>query len=154
MPGARLALRVQLPSLLNIVHHLSLRRTSHILRYLIVATATGLIFFFHYSRVVQYTRSVTGCQTDDCLWRILRARHCLSVCDMSAIVPYPPHLYKCLWHHYFRTSNIVTLVSPVYLFLFAGHHGLSQTITAFGDPLLIGCIGHVCIIPINLHIGS
>ena len=34
---------------------------------------------------------------------------------MSAIERRPTHLNECLWRHYFRTRNIVTLLSPVYL---------------------------------------
>ena len=62
----------------------------------------------------------------------------LSVCDMSAIECRPPHLYECLWRHYFRMRNIVTLLSPVCVVCDS-----SQSITPFGDPLQIGCIGHV-----------
>ena len=56
-------------------------------------------------RNVQHTRSITGRQTGNRF----------SVRDMSAIEHRPPHLYECLWRRYFRTRNIVTLLSPVYL---------------------------------------
>ena len=68
-------------------------------------------------RVAQFTRSVTGLQIggDGSPLRIATTRHCLTVRDMFAIEHRPPHLYECLWRHYFRTRNTVTLLSPVYL---------------------------------------
>ena len=64
---------------------------------------------------VQYTRSVAGRQTGNVLWQMATTRHRFSVRDMSAIERRPTHLNECLWRHYFRTRNIVTLLSPVYL---------------------------------------
>ena len=46
---------------------------------------------------------------------IMMTCHLFSIRDMSTIECRPPHLYECLWCHYFRTRNIVTLPSPVYL---------------------------------------
>ena len=68
-------------------------------------------------RVAQFTRSVTGLQIggDGSPLRIATTRHCLTVRDMFAIEHRPPHLYECLWRHYFRTRNTVTLLSPAYL---------------------------------------
>ena len=60
--------------------------------------------------------------------------HRLSVRDMSVIDCHLPHLYKYLWHHYFKTRNIVTLLSPVYL----------CCLPVVTIPLRNGtCIGHV-----------
>lgn len=39
----------------------------------------------------------------------------LSFRDMSPIESHPPHLYECLWCLYFRTRNVITLLSPVHL---------------------------------------
>ena len=82
--------------------------------------------FLHKSlRLVQYTWSVTGRPTGDSLWWIRTTYHRLSVYGMLAIKLHLTHLlaielhlthlYECLWHHYFRTRNIVALLSPVYL---------------------------------------
>ena len=73
-------------------------------------TPVGL---FQEIRVVQYTWSVTGHQTDDGSWWIAMTHHRLSVCDMSAIKRHLPRLYKCLWRRYFRMRNIVTLLCLV-----------------------------------------
>ena len=50
-----------------------------------------------------------------------------------------------------RTRNIVTLFSPVYFVLLAGRHDPSRPDTTFGDPLRIGCIGHVCVFQYAVH---
>ena len=81
---------------------------------------------YKFLRVVQYTQSVIGRQTGDNSWWVATTRHNLSVDDMPVIEHCPPHLYKCLWHHYFRIRNIVTLLSPVYLCL--------QTIMIHHEP--------------------
>ena len=83
-------------------------------------------------RVVQYTRSVTGHQTGDGSWQITTTRHHLSVCHMSAIECCPPHLFKYLWRHYFKTRNIVTLLFLVYLcylHVITIHHEPSSLLT-------------------------
>ena len=61
-----------------------------------------------------------GCQTGDRSWWIATTCRRLLVFDMLLIECHPPHLLvkECLWHHYFRTRNIVTLVSPVDLCYF------------------------------------
>ena len=99
--------------------------------YLCLDSFRGLINVFN-TRVVQYTQSVMGRQTGDGLWWIMTTRHRLSVRDMLAIEHRPPHFFECLWHHYFRTRNIVTLLSPVYLSClrnFATRHELSPLLT-------------------------
>ena len=104
-------------------------------------TPAGL---FQEIRAVQYIWSITGHQTDDGSWWIAMTHHRLSVCDMSAIKHCAPHLYGCLWCHYFRTRNVITLLSPVHLcclWVIAIHHEPSPL---FGDPLQIRCIRHVC----------
>ena len=45
----------------------------------------------------------------------MTTRHRLSIRVISAIERRPPHLYECLWCHYFRTRTIDTLLSPSYL---------------------------------------
>ena len=70
-------------------------------------------------RAVQYTRALTGRQTDALRWNAT-TRLAVTVYgyvrDMSANERRPPHLHECLWRYYFRTRNIVTLLSPVYLY--------------------------------------
>ena len=51
---------------------------------------------------------------------------------MSVIKRCPTHLYECLWWHYFKTRNIVTLLSPVYLRylqVIVTHHKPSSLLT-------------------------
>ena len=63
----------------------------------------------------QYTRPVMVLKTDDSSWRIATTHHRLSICDILVIQHRPLHLYECLWCHYVRTRNIVSLLLPVQL---------------------------------------
>ena len=93
-------------------------------------------------RVVQYTRTITVANW----WRFMRDCGNPSQFVSSQLVDNQTSsctLIWMLWHHYFRTRNIVTLLSPVYLCcLWVVDQ--SQTVTPLGDPLQIWCIGHVC----------
>ena len=109
-------------------------------------SAKQVTFHSHLPRVVQYTWSVTGHQTGDVLWQIVMTHHRLPGRDMWVIVPHPPHLYECLWYHYFRTRNIITTSFACLFVLFAGRCDLSQTVIP-GDLLGIGCIGHCLHLP-------
>ena len=80
-------------------------------------------------------RSVTGRLTGDGSRGIVTTCYRLSVRDISMIERSPSHLYECSWRHYFRPRNVI-LLSPVYVCCL-------RVITPFGDPLRIGCIGHV-----------
>ena len=68
-------------------------------------------------RVIQYTWSVTLqvvklVTVHERLW--WPATVCqFMTCRRSSVVLHT--IYECLWHHYFRTRNIVTLLSAVYL---------------------------------------
>ena len=84
-------------------------------------------------RVVQYTRSITSCQTGDGLWWIATMRHCLPVRGILAIEHRPPHLYECLFisergilSHFFHLFNCLVCESlqPV-----ANHHTFWQPVT-------------------------
>ena len=83
-----------------------------------------------------------GCQTGDGSWRIATTCHHLLVFNMEAIKCRPPHLLVkgCLWHYYFRTRNIVTLVLPVDLRCFRAIetcHELSPLlVTNYGSDVL------------------
>ena len=55
-----------------------------------------------------------GRQTGDSSW-IATTPHRLSVRDISAMERRLPHFHECLWRHYFRTRNTVTLLSPAHL---------------------------------------
>lgn len=73
---------------------------------------------------VQYTQSVMRHQTGDG-WFVMDRK-------MSVIKRCPTHLYECLWWHYFKTRNIVTLLSPVYLRclqVIVTHHKPSSLLT-------------------------
>ena len=62
----------------------------------------------------------------------------MSVGNMSMIECCPPHIYECLWCHYFRTMNIVTLLSPVCsscVQVVTTCHKLSQTVTPYDIPV-------------------
>ena len=102
--------------------------------YLCLDSFRGLINVFN-TRVVQYTQSVTGRQTGGGSRQITTSHHHLSVHGMLAIKHRPPHLYECLWHHYFRTRDIFTL-SPVYsscLWVIATHHEPSPLVQPITD---------------------
>lgn len=113
------------------------------------------VHFFHSSLKISHAFDIEGCPTyvirngSPNWWWLVTDREdlsCLSDRDMSVIECRPPHLYDCLWGHYFRMRNIpfVTLYFACQFVLFAGCHNPSRTVTYFGDPLQIECIGHVC----------